>query len=291
VVVNRTLRLLAALLACTLAVAACPAYAGQSQLAVARSSLVAAERAERDARSQLEAERAAGRLSGRALEDFGAWVRELHQEVERQRALVAWLERRAARLPGAGGPPPAGADRFVYTPAPTLAEKVSALDGRLEASLGEFDEMLLREQRLLSERARRDGAEEGAGGAGGGGGGQGSWAEGAAAAEGSQGTERPGTEAARAAASAGEGERLEGVEAGAEAGVAGARGPSTVAAAGGAGEERGAGAARAVPPGIPDGRDDDIVARQIREAAERETDPDLRRKLWDEYRRYKNANR
>jgi hypothetical protein len=33
------------------------------------------------------------------------------------------------------------------------------------------------------------------------------------------------------------------------------------------------------------------VARQIREAAERETDPDLRRKLWDEYRRYKNANR
>lgn len=33
--------------------------------------------------------------------------------------------------------------------------------------------------------------------------------------------------------------------------------------------------------------DDDIVARQLREAAERETDPALRERLWDEYRRYK----
>ncbi len=33
--------------------------------------------------------------------------------------------------------------------------------------------------------------------------------------------------------------------------------------------------------------DDDIVARQLREAAERETDPVLREKLWAEYRNYK----
>ena len=39
---------------------------------------------------------------------------------------------------------------------------------------------------------------------------------------------------------------------------------------------------------IPDGQDDDIVARQLREAAENETDPELKEKLWDEYRRYKN---
>jgi hypothetical protein len=39
---------------------------------------------------------------------------------------------------------------------------------------------------------------------------------------------------------------------------------------------------------IPDGQDDDIVARQLREAAENETDPELQEKLWDEYRRYKN---
>lgn len=36
-----------------------------------------------------------------------------------------------------------------------------------------------------------------------------------------------------------------------------------------------------------DGKDDDVVARQIREAAEKEQDPKLRKKLWEEYRRYK----
>jgi hypothetical protein len=41
------------------------------------------------------------------------------------------------------------------------------------------------------------------------------------------------------------------------------------------------------PEGTPDGRDDDIVAKQLREAAEKETDPQLRAKLWEEYKRYK----
>jgi hypothetical protein len=45
----------------------------------------------------------------------------------------------------------------------------------------------------------------------------------------------------------------------------------------------------ATPPNIPRGQDDDIVARQLREAAENETDPVLRKKLWEEYRKYKNA--
>jgi len=37
--------------------------------------------------------------------------------------------------------------------------------------------------------------------------------------------------------------------------------------------------------------DDDIVARQLREAAEKETDPELKKKLWEEYRKYKETNR
>ena len=32
---------------------------------------------------------------------------------------------------------------------------------------------------------------------------------------------------------------------------------------------------------------DDIVARQLKEAAEKETDPELKKKLWEEYRKYK----
>lgn len=39
-----------------------------------------------------------------------------------------------------------------------------------------------------------------------------------------------------------------------------------------------------------DGRDDDIVARQLREAAEKEQDPQLKEKLWEEYYRYKQEN-
>ncbi len=42
-----------------------------------------------------------------------------------------------------------------------------------------------------------------------------------------------------------------------------------------------------IPEGVPDGADDDIVARQIREAALNETDPVLREKLWREYISYK----
>jgi hypothetical protein len=42
-----------------------------------------------------------------------------------------------------------------------------------------------------------------------------------------------------------------------------------------------------VPDDIPDARDDDIIARQLREAAMQETDPELKEKLWDEYRTYK----
>lgn len=41
------------------------------------------------------------------------------------------------------------------------------------------------------------------------------------------------------------------------------------------------------PADIPGGDDDDVVARQLREAAQKERDPVLRDKLWDEYRKYK----
>lgn len=48
-------------------------------------------------------------------------------------------------------------------------------------------------------------------------------------------------------------------------------------------------AGSSVPEDIPDARDDDIIARQLREAAMNEPDPELREKLWEEYRRYKGA--
>jgi hypothetical protein len=43
------------------------------------------------------------------------------------------------------------------------------------------------------------------------------------------------------------------------------------------------------PSGAGDPADDDIVARQLREAAQSETDPTLKEQLWDEYKKYKNS--
>ena len=40
-----------------------------------------------------------------------------------------------------------------------------------------------------------------------------------------------------------------------------------------------------VPPDVADARDDDVVCRQLREAAIAETDTDLREGLWEDYRR------
>ncbi len=46
-------------------------------------------------------------------------------------------------------------------------------------------------------------------------------------------------------------------------------------------------AVNSIPDDVPDARDDDIIARQIREAAMQEEDPVLKEKLWEEYKRYK----
>ncbi|MDT8311891.1 MAG: hypothetical protein RQ732_10630 [Methylophaga sp.] len=43
----------------------------------------------------------------------------------------------------------------------------------------------------------------------------------------------------------------------------------------------------AIPQDIPAANNDDAIAAQIRLAAESETDPEIREKLWNEYRKYK----
>lgn len=55
----------------------------------------------------------------------------------------------------------------------------------------------------------------------------------------------------------------------------------------GEGNSGGAQGSGSAAPSIPDGSDDDIVARRLRKAAEQETDPELKEKLWKEYVEYK----
>ncbi len=166
--------------------------------------------------------------------------------------------------PSASGPEPSeGAQGGVQT----AGEKQAGLEGKLDKSLSEFDELLLKEQELLEER-REDSAVDPAGGGG------------AAGDEAGGGGE----------SETGELEGSDRAEAGGATGGSPDRPQADpVESAPGApmGDETDDQRDDRVPPDVGDGSNDDIVARQLREAAMKEEDPELREKLWDEYRTYK----
>lgn len=130
----------------------------------------------------------------------------------------------------------------------TAQERVAVLDGALNQGYEEFDGF------ILEERAR-------------------------AQAE---------ANAARTAMPGGGGSADSGPGGGASPVIMANRGGGSQGPQGAAGAGGGGGPEQTFPPpeDIPSGRDDDVVARQLREAAMREPDPELREALWDEYRKY-----
>jgi hypothetical protein len=160
----------------------------------------------------------------------------------------------------------------------TTEERRENLDKKLDSSLSEFDGLILKEQEILEQRREESAAAGGGGGAGTVevGGGSGGGAEGGAeGAEGTEGSEGKDTKGARG--TGGSKDDPAGEPVGTEEG----------APVGGGDSEKGEISNGRVPPDVGDGSDDDIVARQLREAAIKEEDPELREKLWDEYRAYK----
>jgi hypothetical protein len=157
----------------------------------------------------------------------------------------------------------------------TPEEHGEVLDGRLQVALSEFDEMLLAQQRALEEKQREDpvpGREEAAGA-----GGEGSGGAMAGGRDPRSGGREAGTRGgAQGADTSSGGSPDAGGREGGDASTGGIEGQ------GGQGDPR-------VPSDVGDGRDDDVVARQLREAAMEEEDPELREKLWDEYRKYKKS--
>ena len=133
----------------------------------------------------------------------------------------------------------------------TAAEQVAILDRQLEESTRDFDGIIYDEEQRQREAARDRAAQT-------------------------------------AQTTAGPSETNEGEEPSFGGGMASAGSGSV---GGGIGGRSGAppadGAKYPPPPDIPNGNDDDVVARQLREAAMREPDPDIREKLWAEYRKYK----
>lgn len=218
------------------------------------------------------------------LDEYLAQVRELvAQNRKRVRSLEESAQSAAAGLPGGAGSGATG-----VSGAATNAEEVAALDARLSGSLTEFDQLLLEEARKAQARAPASGSSRAyAGGssakAGGKGSGQ-SGEDGPGRKAGSKGTEQSGADGSRAgSASTSADGTTDPQQKGAGPGSPGGRIDGTDPGA--------PGATAAVPPDVGNGSDDDIVARQIRRAAETERDPELREKLWDEYRKYKQGTK
>lgn len=141
----------------------------------------------------------------------------------------------------------------------TAAERRAALDARLEEGYATFDGMILGErERAQTDADAASGQVMGAGADGGGAGG-----------DGSDGEEGSPVIIASAEGSSTGGGYMPGGTLSREGEFSNENQPSFP-----------------VPGDIPNGNDDDVVARQLREAAMREPDPVLREKLWDEYRKY-----
>jgi hypothetical protein len=136
-------------------------------------------------------------------------------------------------------------------PGETEAERQKRLEKELDRQVGGFDEVLAEEQEEISTVGRNT---EGFGGSGGSGGGVGL---GKQASGGSDGGGAPRT----------------------PAGQSGSGAPSI----GDLSDEE---IAKRTPEDIPDLVSEDIVAKQLREAALAEDDPVLRERLWEEYRKY-----
>ena len=164
---------------------------------------------------------------------------------------------------GPGGATAAGANG----PGQTSEERRAAIDKRLDDSLGSFDaELRTEQQRVAQERdARRATATADEKGA-----------DKSADSPGTASTEAPQEDTDRS-----------GVP-GRHPGRAKPRDPSGDLKSEKAGKKPDDNAGNgASAREIPDGSDDDVVARRLRQAAQQETDPELKEKLWQEYIDYK----
>lgn len=269
------------------------ATAADGALEGAREELRLQVETERRMRRNFETLLAAGQMNATEVADFEDYLVRLGMLVDQQRRAVAKLGGKGLQA-GTAEPLPKNFDR-----GQTDDEKIALLDAELGNSLSGFDEQLLREQQEIAAKSRPsttgDDAENNDGAPGGGAEGESenqgenSAAE-AEGEDGKSGGETPEGKSATGSTSEQSGETGETGEE-ADRGKPGSEsdgGSDQVASAGGPGSEAGP---AGTPPDIGDGKDDDIVARQLREAAESEPDPELREKLWDEYRRYKSSTR
>jgi hypothetical protein len=228
--------------------------------------------------SELERLKSSGKAAPQTIQDYETYLSRVEAIRDENKSIVEQMEQAMAHPKKHRASPPVEEPKPEITiPEEQGGDKLAALDRELNESLQAFDEMLLKEmERIKTASASRmtglarEAAEaakkieedlQDSSSA------KGSGQEEEAGKPGESRTEPRSDETAR------EKGRQEG---GFESGGTGAGDESTRASKTGERESE---------------QDDDIVARQLREAAEKETDPELKEKLWKEYEAYKASRR
>jgi hypothetical protein len=251
----------------------------KSRLQLARENLRISEATEARIATELEKFEHSGTASPETLKEYEGYLARAHKMVVENRKIVKEMEAAYAKL----APPRRPASASTTTekgdmtdpkiPEEQQQEELASLKREFNASLAAFDEMLLEEwDEILANSAKkmRDLSEE------------------LGEKEGQYGQEAEGGETPSGEGSSG---AQEGTEDTGEGEMRSQEGTEAQETAGerGESESKGEDKGKTVTQKRPtyDGHDDDIVARQLREAAEKETDPELKAKLWKEYEDYK----
>jgi hypothetical protein len=243
----------------------------EDEISHLRRSVQALNQICRQSSRELEEAEASGKFSVQERHDYQIFIAYLTGRVEKY-CQTLYRDGGHEAIAGLNCPRNATATPVLNLPAPqTTAEQVKDLETSLINSLGDFDETLLEEQKRAVARQARQAqrADSGNGGS--------------LSAPGT-GSNTSGDENSRESREeTGSGQKQH--EGKGEKGGQGKTAKESVSAGGG-------GSNREAISNRPSKRDtlavdDDIVARQLREAAEKETDPELKKKLWEEYRKYK----
>jgi hypothetical protein len=255
----------------------------ESRLELARKDLRISEATEARIASGLEELKKSGRATPETIKDYENYLGRAQEMVDENRKTVQELEALRAKYATVSSGPSASKDAGESSglkhPDEKEYDELGKLDRKLDHSLAAFDELLLRELdeiRDKSEEKMRDLSAEAAAAA------QRLEEQGVNVDPSSTGAPPEGQESAR------ESEQSERSPEKGEVGI-----QSETAGTRQEGSKGTAGTQSTVQEQRPrpSGYDDDIVARQIREAAEKETDPELKEKLWKEYEDYKKGNR
>ena len=251
----------------------------ESKLSKARENLRLSEQTEKRIAADLDQLKKSGNASDEAIRDYENYLGSVQAITAENRKVVAQMETAYAnKLPSQTGSDVPAANEMQRMANPDIPEEqtmdeVAALDRQLDASLAKFDDMLLKEMKKIQSESSgklQQLAQEAAESA-------------KRLREKGLEVDTSGSKSAENAEKKPEGEPESGRD---KASAEGKTGTETVSRNG---SRKGGTGPSSTDQHRTTYEDDDIVARQLREAAENETNPELKAKLWKEYEEYKKS--